>query len=364
MLMHRLQAENALRRGLISDKRYADTLKRLSKGDTERTDLGLKFQSWLAAGGGFQRLELDPLQTNVNSSSSYVPEGTDRWFKNWLLETTDMCYEYHQAFYGACSLDLTVKYSRARIWITLASIVRSRGDGWDAERMRRAVSELIMIGEIGTVSKEGGLKDHARDLADFLLFLTYNAAELRDRLILLDGFAVVDFRNGVRADLFPPCEKVSGAISSALLPVSSNAISLFPYDEDELVVPESAGMCSGTLMESSLLRLIPQSTYYLEAKANLIELQSLSISGHWPKKLVPKVNGVTYYYEHMKDLHDEMWAVSELRDDQECANGLTRLIDEAIRRNVPLEAAGGWQDGTGKERHEIFSAGTRAKWSR
>ncbi|QEX18928.1 hypothetical protein FRZ44_42390 [Hypericibacter terrae] len=262
VLNHSLQAENALRRGFISNVRYRNAIVRFHVKTTHRKEAATWLDRWLLSTGGFKSLDLDPFIADEEVMGRYVIESPGAYTSgNWLLWSADACREYGKAFYRHPTVELVAKYGRARLWLTLASVIRRRRRGWSNSHLHWLAGETGVIEKIGIAVKEGDLGKHASELKFFLEFLIRASKERKERLSILDSLGDEDFRDKVPPELFPKRHSVKSP--------KWRSINGFKPDPSEID------------------RITPSSGYYRDAMRSLEDLKSFVATGHWLKKRTP-----------------------------------------------------------------------------
>jgi hypothetical protein len=143
VLNHRRQADNALRLGLIDEKRYKKTIERL-QGKTEHSQgRDEAFRRFVSDVGFLRDLPTDRVAVGKVMQVNLVPE--PGWFDERLeLLTDDQQAEYLQAFSTATNLGLIAKYAQVRLTSLLRSMIlhAEQVDFPSIERECRALSTI------------------------------------------------------------------------------------------------------------------------------------------------------------------------------------------------------------------------------
>lgn len=314
-LMHLLQAENARRRGLITEKRYQDALKRFDIQDIAIDEAAKKVVA-IFHGSGFMPLEHDPAPLDQAAAELINESNPEEAFGKWQLADDQSRAAYLRAFYEDAALDGKMVYVRQRLWITLSSLIGSESSKWDDARVSRAAQEVSALGEAAKASREGQASDHAEELAEFLQFLADESDQnRRKRLELLGKVVVEDVRTMMLQDIFP---------------LGSNA---------------KNAVWTGEREWSPLTRVIPSASYFEAAKRPLEDLEIYAVKGSWPDgdALSKRQHGLEYYSKHMNRLSNKMFNASSIDDPRKRTDKLAPLVRQALDQDVPKEAAGEWQ---------------------
>jgi hypothetical protein len=122
VLNHRRQADNALRLGLIDEKRYKKTIDRLGGKKEEARGRDEAFQRYLSDVGFLSDLPTDRVALGKTSKVTLVPE--PGWFDERLESLTDdQQAEYLRAFERGTNLGLVAKYGQVRLTSLLRSMI-------------------------------------------------------------------------------------------------------------------------------------------------------------------------------------------------------------------------------------------------
>jgi hypothetical protein len=304
MLTHPTKAENALRRKLITQKRYEEAMTRLGA----QKDAALASASELEA-LEFMRLELDPPQADETVTSTLIPDApVDGAFGNWLLHSPEAARDYGRAYYGSGGAQGKLKYIRQRLWLALSSIIHQPGD-WPEERLSRLIRELDALRQAAVAAREGSSPEHAKDLQGFVQFLLDEDADRRlRRLKLLGQLRSQDFRD------FAPSELRNTAIASGRV-VGANPLST----------------------------VVPSPDYYRNATKPLEELELIR-SGKWEdRERADDKAGLEYYCDHLHKHCERMSKAADVSDPRVRAARLEPLVRQAIEMDAPLHAVPHWQ---------------------
>jgi hypothetical protein len=345
------QVENALRRGLIDKTRYRTAVRRLQEREAVIESAAALLASFIAHGAGFMRLPLDPKMVDEPLTAVLVPESdASSVFSKWCLRSEHACREYGQAFYRTPTLDLTMKHVRPRIWILLCSVVRSRGVGWETERLMRAADEVELLGALAVAAKEGEASKHARELHDFLFFLAAEGDEIKcARLACLDDLGTEDFRDvderlgRMPAELFPPMAMAKRQLEEGDVRGKGGG------ERRATKRCRNAGFEIVPLFgePSPLSFIVASAEYYRNAKLPLAKLRKHRAGAPLVDIEQKKSDaGVTYFWKHMRMLSEKLQQASWIVEPERRISELGPLIRQAVDRRVPAEAAGEWQLGS------------------
>jgi len=143
VLNHRRQADNALRLGLIDEKRYKKTIERL-QGKKEQTQCQEEaFRRYVSEVGFLKDLPTDRVALGKAIQVNLVPE--PGWFDERLeVLTDDQQAEYLRAFGSGTNLGLIAKYAQVRLTSLLRSMILhpEQVDLPSIERECRALSTI------------------------------------------------------------------------------------------------------------------------------------------------------------------------------------------------------------------------------
>ena len=177
VLNHRRQADNALRLGLIDEKRYKKTIERLEGKKEQGQDKEEAFRRYLSDVGFLNDLPADRVARGKAIQVNLVPE--PGWFDERLESLTDdQQAEYVRAFGRDTNLALVTKYAQVRLTSLLRSMTThsEHVDLHSVERECRALSTF-----------HGHANDHlysqVADVAEFLGHL--DSKESRERIDIL-----------------------------------------------------------------------------------------------------------------------------------------------------------------------------------
>ena len=122
VLNHRRQADNALRLGLIDEKRYKKTIERLRGKKEQAQSQEEAFRRFVSEVGFLRDLPTDLVAVGKVMQVNLVPE--PGWFDERLeVLTDDQQAEYLQAFSSATNLGLITKYAQVRLTSLLRSMI-------------------------------------------------------------------------------------------------------------------------------------------------------------------------------------------------------------------------------------------------
>jgi hypothetical protein len=122
VLNHRRQADNALRLGLIDEKRYKKTMERLGGKKEEKEGRDQAFQRHLSDVGFLKDLPTDRVALGKENKVALVPE--PGWFDERLESLSDdQQAEYLRAFGRDTNLGLVAKYGQVRLTSLLRSLI-------------------------------------------------------------------------------------------------------------------------------------------------------------------------------------------------------------------------------------------------
>jgi len=177
VLNHRRQADNALRLGLIDEKRYAKTMERL-RGKDARTERRQEvFERYRREVGFFEELPTDATARGKKKRATLVPEPA--YFQDRLdTLTDDQQAEYLEAFGEGACLQLARKYALVRLTSLLRSMVVHPG----VIDLVRAERECRLLASIRDDSKDD-IYAQVADLAQYLSGLAPD--DRRERLEIL-----------------------------------------------------------------------------------------------------------------------------------------------------------------------------------
>jgi hypothetical protein len=122
VLNHRRQADNALRLGLVDQKRYAKTLERLQGKDKKNQRREDALDRYIKEVGFLKDLPTDGVARGKRKQANLVPEPA--YFEERVDSlTNDQQAEYLQAFGADASLGLARKYAQVRVNSLLRSMI-------------------------------------------------------------------------------------------------------------------------------------------------------------------------------------------------------------------------------------------------
>lgn len=122
VLNHRRQVDNALRLGLIGEKRYKKTMERLGGKKEEAQGRDEAFQRYLHEVGFLNDLPTDRVALGKVNKVALVPE--PGWFDERLASLSDdQQAEYLRAFGRDTNLGLVAKYGQVRLTSLLRSLI-------------------------------------------------------------------------------------------------------------------------------------------------------------------------------------------------------------------------------------------------
>lgn len=161
-LNHHRQAENALRLGVIDQKRYDRVMARLVESEHAQSQVEIAFRAFVAEGGFVRNLPTDGMAQTKIVRAALVPE--PGYYVNCIESLTDdQQAEYVAAFGLAPRLDLVVKY----IFVRLNSLFRSAILCPRDVALRAAERECRALARF----QGGSLELYATDVADALAYL-------------------------------------------------------------------------------------------------------------------------------------------------------------------------------------------------
>ena len=177
VLNHRRQADNALRLGLIDERRYKKTIERLQGKKVQSWEREESLRRYLSDVGFLKDLPTDRVALDKVMQVSLVPE--PGWFDEQLeVLTADQQAEYIRAFDSSTNLKLISKYVQVRLTSLLRSMVLhgEQVDFASIERECRALSTIT----------GNSYRDVYSQVADVAQFLGSSApVERRERLGIL-----------------------------------------------------------------------------------------------------------------------------------------------------------------------------------
>ena len=143
VLNHRRQADNALRLGLIDEKRYKKTIERLQGKKEQAQGQEEAFQCYMSEVGFLKDLPTDRVALGKAVQVNLIPE--PEWFDERLESLTDdQQAEYIRAFGSGTNLGFIAKYARVRLTSLLRSMIfhPEQVDLPSIERECRALSTI------------------------------------------------------------------------------------------------------------------------------------------------------------------------------------------------------------------------------